>query len=124
MRDSGDFRHTIRRGAKAAAPTLVAHVASGTDGPVSVGFVVSKQVGGAVERNRVKRRLRHLVREHLDELPSGTRVVVRARPAAAGAAGRGARLGEDLDAALAAALRRSTRSGADRRAAQPVANGR
>lgn len=109
MRDSGDFRHTIRRGAKAATPTLVAHVASGTDGPVSVGFVVSKQVGGAVERNRVKRRLRHLVRERMESLPRGTQLVVRALPAAAGERARGSGLGDDLDTALATALKRSAR---------------
>ena len=32
------------------------------DGPVRVGFTVSKKVGGAVERNRVRRRLRAVVR--------------------------------------------------------------
>lgn len=49
-----------------------------------VGFVVSKAVGVAVERNRVKRRLRHLMREHLAQLPLGSRLVVRALPAATG----------------------------------------
>jgi ribonuclease P protein component len=34
----------------------------GDDGPVRVGFTVSKKVGGAVERNRVRRRLREIVR--------------------------------------------------------------
>ena len=32
------------------------------DGPVRVGFTVSKKVGNAVERNRVRRRLREIVR--------------------------------------------------------------
>ena len=32
------------------------------DGPARVGFTVSKKVGNAVERNRVRRRLRELVR--------------------------------------------------------------
>ena len=32
------------------------------DGPVRIGFTVSRQVGNAVERNRVKRRLREIVR--------------------------------------------------------------
>jgi ribonuclease P protein component len=32
------------------------------DGPVRVGFTVSRQVGNAVERNRVRRRLREMVR--------------------------------------------------------------
>lgn len=32
------------------------------DGPVRMGFTVSKKVGNAVERNRVRRRLREIVR--------------------------------------------------------------
>jgi ribonuclease P protein component len=38
------------------------------DGPVRFGFTVSKKVGNAVERNRVRRRLREMVR-----LDSGNR---------------------------------------------------
>ena len=33
------------------------------DGPVRIGFTVSKKVGTAVERNRVRRRLREIVRQ-------------------------------------------------------------
>jgi ribonuclease P protein component len=106
MRSGDDFRHTIRRGAKGAQPTLVAHVlmrpsAPGTGGQTSVGFVVSKAVGSAVDRNRVKRQLRHLMRDRVDGLPDGTRVVVRALPAAHGAGS--VTLAEHLDAALARA---------------------
>ena len=72
--------------------------------PVRIGFVVSRAVGGAVVRNSVRRRLRHLAAERLDRLPPGARVVVRALPAAAGASAL--RLGSDLDAALTEAQRR------------------
>jgi ribonuclease P protein component len=62
---------------------------------------VSKAVGNAVVRNRVRRRLRELVRPQLSRLPAGASLVVRALPAAASASFE--TLGSDLDAALAAA---------------------
>ncbi len=68
------------------------------------GFVVPKAVGGAVQRNGVKRRLRHLVRDRLEQFPAGTDLVVRALPGAADRSYQG--LSADLDAALAAAGRR------------------
>lgn len=70
-------------------------------GPVQVGFTVSKSVGNAATRNRVKRRLRHLTREHLpalEGLPGRAALVVRALPAAAEASYEvlGADLGRSL----------------------------
>jgi ribonuclease P protein component len=101
MRSSEDFSITVRHGQKAGRTRLVVHVlpdASSGDVP-TVGFVVSKAVGSAVERNRVKRRLRHLMRgHHVDRLPTGTRVVVRALPAAADASSGS--LAADLEQAL------------------------
>ncbi|MGH8163047.1 MAG: ribonuclease P protein component [Rhodanobacteraceae bacterium] len=48
-----------------------------------VGFVTSKRVGGAVVRNRVRRRLREIARRHQHEVRDGVWLVVVARPAAA-----------------------------------------
>ncbi|MCZ4499464.1 MAG: rnpA [Marmoricola sp.] len=53
--------------------------------PPKVGFVVAKSVGPAVTRNRVKRRLRHLMRERVTTLPGGSLLVVRALPDSADA---------------------------------------
>ncbi|NTW38754.1 MAG: ribonuclease P protein component [Cellulomonadaceae bacterium] len=86
MRRSGDFALTIRRGARAGRTTLVVHCRVVDDRPGrQVGFVVPKAVGGAVVRNKVRRRLRGLVVELVDALPPGADVVVRALPASAGA---------------------------------------
>ena len=63
-----------------------------------VGLVVSRAVGNSVVRHRVQRRLRHLIREHLDVLPGSALLVVRAKPAAGTAASR--ELGADLDRCL------------------------
>jgi ribonuclease P protein component len=70
------------------------------DPPVRVGLVVSRAVGNAVVRNRVKRRLRHLLRARLPELPAGSDVVVRALPPAATASSA------ELDIELARSLQR------------------
>ncbi|GAB2865087.1 hypothetical protein GCM10027074_35520 [Streptomyces deserti] len=59
---------------------------------------MSKAVGGAVVRNKVKRRLRHLMRDRVDLFPPGSLVVVRALPGAGDA--DHAQLVRDLDAAL------------------------
>ena len=105
MRDGEVFRRAIRRGTKGVGPDLVVHVG----GPVeptdvtSVGFVVSRKVGPAHVRNRVQRRLRHLMRERLTAVPSGSQVVVRALPGAAQRSS--ADLGTQLDEALARASR-------------------
>jgi ribonuclease P protein component len=48
-----------------------------------VGFVTSKRIGGAVVRNRVRRRLRDVVRTQQENLRRGFWLVVIARPAAA-----------------------------------------
>jgi ribonuclease P protein component len=67
--------------------------------PPRVGFVVSKAVGGAVVRNRTKRRLRALMAARVRSLPVGVDVVVRANPVAAQA--NSLSLGAELDSLLA-----------------------
>ncbi|MEV4915312.1 ribonuclease P protein component [Streptomyces tirandamycinicus] len=107
LRRREDFATAVRRGRRAGRPLLVVHLRSGSTDPhasgesappTRAGFVVSKAVGGAVVRNQVKRRLRHLMRERLSELPPGSLVVVRALPGAGDA--DHAQLARDLDAAL------------------------
>jgi ribonuclease P protein component len=112
LRRRDEFTATIRGGRRGARGTVVVHltVPAGDERSTEVaraGFVVPKAVGGAVARNRVRRRLRHLMRDRLAALPPGAAVVVRALP---GATERDyPRLSAELDAALAAALARTVR---------------
>lgn len=115
MRSSQEFRSTVRRGMRVGRPSLVVHAdlvddapapAGGASPSARVGFVVSKSVGNAVTRNRVKRRLRHMVAARLSsvgELPPSLRVVVRALPAAAQ---QPERLGRDFASAWQSSLDR------------------
>ena len=66
------FQYVYHRGRSAACRDL------------KVGFSVSKKVGNAVTRNKVKRRLRECFRPYLGDVKSGLYVVV-ARPSAAAA---------------------------------------
>ena len=49
------------------------------------GFITSRTIGRAVVRNRVRRRLREIVRKHQREIVDGTWIVTIARVNAAGA---------------------------------------
>jgi ribonuclease P protein component len=131
LRRRGEFAATVRGGRRAGRGAVVVHLmlpaapatpestATPTTTPVRIdladpatslgasgaraGFVVPKSVGGAVVRNKVKRRLRHLIRARLADLPAGTDLVIRALP---GAASRSyPEISSDLDAALGAARR-------------------
>jgi ribonuclease P protein component len=64
---------------------LFARRAEGEPGPARVGITVSRKVGGAVLRNKVKRWVRESCRRMQRELPVGTDLVVVARPSAAAA---------------------------------------
>jgi ribonuclease P protein component len=87
LRRRQDFAEVVRRGRRTARGPLVFHYAApsadGAGDPPRAGFVVGKVVGGAVVRNRVRRRLREVVRARLSALPGGSRLVVRAQTGAA-----------------------------------------
>jgi ribonuclease P protein component len=73
--------------------------------PPRIGLVVSKAVGNAVVRNRVKRVVRALVSSRAGRLPDGLDLVIRAKPDLAGT--RTAIVAEDLERLLAIVLRKA-----------------
>jgi ribonuclease P protein component len=84
VRRRDEFTATVRDGRRLGATGLVVHV-SHTDRarPARAGFIVTRAVGPAVTRNRLRRRLRHLIAPRLTALPAGTDLVIRVTPAAA-----------------------------------------
>ena len=62
LKQRADFL-AAAKGSKAPAAGFVLQARERRDeGPTRIGFTVSKKVGNAVERNRVRRRLREVVR--------------------------------------------------------------
>jgi ribonuclease P protein component len=109
MRRGAEFTLTVRTGTRAGRPRVVGYLLVRQDArhrqePPRVGFVVSRAVGPAVTRNRVKRRLRELMRGYLHSLPGGSLLVVRANAAAAHASHPD--LAADLDSVISRLLRR------------------
>jgi ribonuclease P protein component len=62
LKQRRDFLATARSASRAAPSVVVQMRNRGDEGPPRVGFTTSRKLGGAVERNRVRRRLKEAVR--------------------------------------------------------------
>lgn len=82
---SREFQHVARHGVRAASGAFVVLAArGGSEGRrPRLGVTVSRRVGKAVVRSRVKRRIREWFRHERGEMPRELDWVVIARPAAA-----------------------------------------
>ena len=70
------------KGRRIASRTLTLYLRDNEMGRVRLGLAVGRKLGNAVVRNRIKRRLRELVRECLATTGAGWDVVIVARQAA------------------------------------------
>ena len=98
---SGEFERVYREGRSHASRHLVVYAfpRAEDDGEPRLGVSVGRKLGGAVERNRVKRLLRDAFWASAEDLQPGHDFVIVARPAAGELAEQGG------EAAIEAALR-------------------
>ena len=80
LKKNAQFKYVHRRGASSGSREMVLlYVRAGT---LKVGFSVGKKIGGAVQRNRVKRRLRAACVPLLPRMKRGLYVFIARQPAA------------------------------------------
>jgi ribonuclease P protein component len=84
LTQSAEFDHVKKNGQVYRGQLIVLGIVPANDGPrFRVGFVTSRALGRAVVRNRVRRRLREIVRKHQRELVDRIWIVTIARASAA-----------------------------------------
>ena len=84
LKKNSDFRRLYARGMSAVTPYLALYARKNRLGVSRCGFTVSTKLGGAVVRNRVRRRLREIVRLNAPLMRPGYDVVLVARSRAVG----------------------------------------
>jgi ribonuclease P protein component len=102
LRSRSDFEALGRLGTSRGNRLLVFRWRRTERPETRIGLSTPRSLGGAVERNRVRRRLRELVRHSYEGLGPGWDVLVVARPDAAAASW------DELREAFASLLRRAS----------------
>ena len=82
---SSDYRMLYKEGRKIQSERFVLFGRENKIGHHRLGITVSKKVGGAVVRNRIKRLFREIFRRSLREIPNQFDIVVNAKSGCVGA---------------------------------------
>lgn len=79
VKENYEFRRIYRRGKSAVSPYMVVYCLKNRAGGSRLGVTVSKKLGHAVVRNRVRRRIRELYRLNRDKMLPGWDIIVVGR---------------------------------------------
>jgi len=85
LRKRREFNYTYRRGKSLANSCLVLVYRKNRLDVSRVGFSISKKYGNAVQRNKIKRRLREIYRKRLERIRTGYDLIFVVRIRARGA---------------------------------------
>lgn len=78
-----EYREVYTKNSKREGDLFIFLVRKIPEDLFAVGIVVSKKVGKAVVRNKVKRRIRAFLRENTSQLPTNLKIIIITKPEAA-----------------------------------------
>ena len=79
LQKNHEFKRLYNKGKSAASQCVVVYCARNRENGNRLGITVSKKIGGAVQRNRIRRRLKEIYRLSEEKLAKGYDIVVVAR---------------------------------------------
>ncbi|NLB42006.1 MAG: ribonuclease P protein component [Clostridiales bacterium] len=85
LRKNKDFQYTYKKGRSSGHPLLVSLHRKPRNAEIRIGYTVTQKFGNAVQRNRIKRQLREILRLQLPRLKQGYDVIFIVRREAKGA---------------------------------------
>jgi len=85
LRRNRDFQRTFKKGRSCGHPLLVLIYRKNNQPVTRIGFSITKKFGKAVQRNRIKRQLREILRLQYHDLKQGYDLVFVVRKEARGA---------------------------------------
>ena len=85
LKKNSDFRRLYAKGKSAVTPYMVVYCRRNRTGENRLGYTVSTKLGHAVVRNRVRRRLREIVRLNTPRMKTGWDIILVARSRCVGA---------------------------------------
>ena len=80
-----EFDEVYRAGKRRSSSHFTVFVRASGQSSSRFGFSIKKALGGAVLRNRMRRRMREIVRCHRQEIPSGWDIVIHPKSSVASA---------------------------------------
>jgi ribonuclease P protein component len=101
LRRRADFDEIGRRGRTQSSPLLVLRSLRTGRGETRIGLSTPRTLGGAVQRNRIRRRMRELIRGRIGRIGPGWDLLLIVRPLATNASW------DELGSTLDELLRRS-----------------